>query len=132
MTAYISSFTNYSVSVFSAIEGEGLDLERQCEVLQKALEICETALGRVGSHRKQYWMISVALLLVLIAVLWVEWGITPLVPFITALMCYMIFMATLWNNMEVNGIIAGKLGMEITKSRIKPACSQLDTDQTSP
>ena len=117
--------------MFTVTEGQSKDLERQCAVLQKALDICDAALEQVGSHRKQYWMISVALLLVLIAVLWVEWGVTPLVPFITALMCYMIFMATLWNNMEVNGILAGKLGMQITQSRIQPACSQEDTAPTS-
>lgn len=111
------------------ISGQSIDLDRQCAVLKKGLEICDKALKTVGCHRKQYWMMAVALLLVVIAMLWVEWGITPLVPFITALMCYMIFMATLWNNMEVNGILAGKLGMEITQARLQPACSQPDAVQ---
>ncbi|KAJ1525886.1 hypothetical protein ONE63_009077 [Megalurothrips usitatus] len=114
----------------NAIGGQSMDLERQCSVLKKALEICDEALGRVGRHKKQYWMMSLALLLVLIAVLWVEWGITPLVPFVTALMCYMIFMATLWNNMEVNGILAGKLGMEVTQARIMAACSNTEVGQS--
>lgn len=116
----------------NVIAGKSIDLERQCAVLKKGLEICDKALQNVGSHRKQYWMMAVALLLVLIAMLCVEWGTTPLVPFITALMCYMIFMATLWNNMEVNGILAGKLGMEITQARLKSACSQPDINTNKP
>ncbi|KAK3927734.1 Putative neutral sphingomyelinase [Frankliniella fusca] len=112
--------------VGNATSGHSMDLERQSAVVQKALEICDEALARVGRHRKQYWMMSVALLLVIIAMLWVEWGIKPLVPFITAIMCYMIFMATLWNNMEVNGILAGKLGLQVTQARIQAANSNVE------
>lgn len=117
--------------VGNATAGHSMDLERQNIVVQKALEICDEALKRVGRHRKQYWMMSLALLLVLIAMLWVEWGIKPLVPFITALMCYMIFMATLWNNMEVNGILAGKLGLQVTQARIQSAWPSVEVPQTN-
>lgn len=118
--------------MLAASAGESLDIERQNSVLKKALEICDEALARVSKHRRQYWMMSGALLLVLIAVLWVEWGVTPLVPFITAFMCYMVFMATLWNNMEVNGILAGKLGMQVTQTRIQSACADSESSESSP
>lgn len=107
------------------------DKGAQKAVLRESLEICDKALRRLIIHRRVYCFFSF-LLIGLIAATFatsapfgyqIVYDVARFV--LTGFLCYMIIMATLWNNIERSGVRAGKLNMEITKLKLEqkePRC----------
>lgn len=88
--------------------------------LKECITTCNNTLKMLNSHRRSYTMMAIGLGVLLINIVEID----PAYGFKTAYMIlkfvlvgltlFFVFMATLWNIMEKNGVLAGKLAMEIT------------------
>ncbi|XP_015432024.1 PREDICTED: putative neutral sphingomyelinase isoform X2 [Dufourea novaeangliae] len=90
--------------------------------LKEAINICETSLKTV--HRQRIWYLILTCILGVpliwsmgldysVASVGVTIGLNILRIFLTATVCYTLFMGTIWNSIEKNALKAGCLGMEI-------------------
>lgn len=101
-------------------ESSTLNSSNSCgSILQESVEVCNTALKRLVSHKRAYWFITAVLFMLLVTTATTEapFGFTIsyhiIRIFITVLMGFTLIMATLWNMIETNAILAGKLAMEV-------------------
>ncbi|CAL1689423.1 unnamed protein product [Lasius platythorax] len=90
--------------------------------LKEAVEICETALKSV--QRQRFWYLLSGCILV-IPLIWsiglnyiatslsIDIGLNILRIFLTAILCYTLFMSSIWNNVEKNALKAGCLAIKI-------------------
>lgn len=90
--------------------------------LKEAIEICETALKSV--QRQRFWYLLSGCILI-IPLIWslglncmdrsigIDIGLNILRIFLTAILCYALFMSSIWNNVEKNALKAGCLAIEI-------------------
>lgn len=83
--------------------------------LKEAIEICETALKSV--HRQCCWYLLSGFILV-IPLIWsiglncmtslgVNIGLNIMRIFLTAILCYALFMSSIWNRVETNALKEG-------------------------
>lgn len=90
--------------------------------LNDALNICKNSLQDI--KRQRLWYLVASLLLIL--PLTFSIGLDPIIGsltavislnifrlFVTAILCYTLFMSSIWNSVECNALKAGLLGMEI-------------------
>ncbi|XP_015521377.1 putative neutral sphingomyelinase [Neodiprion pinetum] len=92
------------------------------ESLKEALAICQLALKSIKRERIWYLIASCILVVPLIWSMGLEYK-TPYIGisiginvgrlFLTAVLCYVIFMSTLWNSVEKNALKAGYRAMEL-------------------
>ncbi|XP_015596804.1 putative neutral sphingomyelinase [Cephus cinctus] len=92
--------------------------------LKEALVICEAAL--VSIHRRRMWYLLLSLFLLILLILplllhllldqnsiAVTIALNVLRFLLTAVLCYTLFMSSIWNNVEKNSLKAGYLAMEM-------------------
>lgn len=88
--------------------------------LSEAIDICQENLEKLRSHKTIYFTMALAVMLTLFYLIDMvpPYGLktlfTVLRVIVSGLVLFFVFMATLWNSMEANGILAGKLAMEIS------------------
>lgn len=88
-------------------------------ILGETIEVCEDAMKRLSYSKQVYWFISAVCLLILILTSAMDPPFGRHVLFlifkilITCLFCFTAVMGTLWNQIELNALIAGKMSMEI-------------------
>lgn len=92
------------------------------ESLKEAINICESAMTYIRYQRYWYFL---ALCLLIVPVIWsmgldyttTSVGVSIALNigrlFFTAVLCYVLFMISIWHSMEKNGLTAGCLEMEI-------------------
>ncbi|KAF4527422.1 hypothetical protein B566_EDAN015942 [Ephemera danica] len=118
-----------TITVSEAAQSEGkpggnLALE---EALLEGISVCDSALALLRDQRFSYSLSAVVSGLVLLIMHYLLPYVLPaevnqLLPFLSPflhILCisflfFTVFMATIWNCIEVNGILAGKLGMLVT------------------
>ncbi|KDR07562.1 hypothetical protein L798_02952, partial [Zootermopsis nevadensis] len=89
------------------------------EALKECGAVCDAALTRLNQDKRSYWIYSAALFLTLLCTTGSEAPFSCFKTYdiiriiVTVLLCFTIFMASIWNRMEVNAILAGKLGIEV-------------------
>ncbi|XP_046747788.1 putative neutral sphingomyelinase [Diprion similis] len=92
------------------------------ESLKEALGICQLALKSIKRERIWYLIASCILIVPLILSMGFEYKTTSIGVsiginvgrlFLTAVLCYVIFMSTLWNSVEKNALKAGYRAMEL-------------------
>jgi len=95
--------------------------------LKEAVEICETALKSV--QRQRFWYLLSACILV-VPLIWsigldcintslsIDIGVNILRIFLTGILCYTLFMSSLWNSVEQNALKAGWSAMEVYIKRL--------------
>lgn len=87
--------------------------------LGEAITVCEDNLDNLRSHKKIYFTLAICVMLTLCYLIDIvpPYGLktmfTVLRVIVSGLILFFIFMATLWNSIEANGILSGKLSMEI-------------------
>lgn len=94
------------------------------KTLQESIDVCDDSLNRLHSHRRCYLLMAVITFALLIYVLdtyppfgWkAMYWILKIV--LSAVALYFVFMGTLWNLIEYNGIYSGKLAMEMALQSI--------------
>lgn len=106
---------------FSPGESQFVDIDVR-DSLKEAINICKTSLKSVRNQRIWYLLSGCILIIPLI---WsmgldctiecpgVSIGLNVGRIFLTALLCYTLFMSSIWNSVEKNALKAGCLGMEI-------------------
>lgn len=102
----------------------GLDKEIQRIILCESIEICDVALRRLVFQTRIYWLFSLILLGLLVTTIVTSspFGY-PIIYHIlrvvlTGAFCFTVIMALLWNRIEKNAVLAGKLTMEISKLKL--------------
>nr|XP_033321070.1 putative neutral sphingomyelinase isoform X1 [Megalopta genalis] len=92
------------------------------ETLKTAINICKTSLRIV--RRQRIWYLVLASILI-VPIVWsmgldcgiasvpVSIGLNVIRAFLTAILCYSLFMSTIWNSVETNSLKEGCLEMEI-------------------
>ncbi len=90
------------------------------DALTEAIEICEENLVKLRSHKTIYFTMAVAVMMTLFYLIdmvppyGLQTMFTVLRVIVSGLVLFFMFMATLWNSIEANGILSGKLAMEIS------------------
>lgn len=90
--------------------------------LKEAINICETSLKNIRRQRFWYLLLGCILIIPLIWSIGLDCSFTSLNViiglnigriFLTAILCYTLFMSSIWNSVEKNALKAACLGMEI-------------------
>lgn len=114
-----------TIFLFQVSEDAVVNKEEYMKALKESRAVCDAALGRLNQDKRSYWIYSAAFFLTLLCTIGLE---APLSCFktyniirvvVTILLCFTIFMATIWNRMEVNAILTGKLGIEVVHSNLE-------------
>lgn len=92
---------------------------RRVAVLQETISLCEMSLDQLNVDRIFYY--SVAVILAFILIVFLEYPApvgfkTLYIIFkflISGVLLYSVFMGSVWNYMELNGILSGKVEMEL-------------------
>jgi sphingomyelin phosphodiesterase 2 len=110
--------------LFQVCEDAAVDKAEYVDALKESGAVCNAALTRLNQDKRSYWIYSTALFLTLLCTIGSE---APFSFFktsniiriiVTVLLCFTIFMATIWNRMEVNAVLTGKLGIEVVHSNL--------------
>lgn len=104
----------------------GIDFEA---TLQEAIRVCEDILTRLRSDKRIYFVMAFTMLIVLVYTIdfnpaygWkIVYFITKFV--FSAIALFFVFMATMWNSIERNGILSSKLSMEMALQTVNIARS---------
>lgn len=89
-------------------------------VLNESILICDDAIKKCINHKRIYGFFSVILFLLLIITISTDapFGLNVLYHIVrvilTVFLIFTIIMATLWNKIERNAVIAGRLAMEVS------------------
>lgn len=92
------------------------------ESLKEALSICELALKSIKRQRIWYLVTGCILVIPLVWSMGLDYQNTSIGIsiglnigrlFLTAVLCYLIFMSSLWSSVEKNALKAGYLAMEL-------------------
>ncbi|CAL7945150.1 unnamed protein product [Xylocopa violacea] len=106
---------------FSNGESQSINTDVR-DSLKEAINICENSLKNV--RRQRYWYLLFGSILI-VPLVWsmgldcsatslgVTIGLNVGRVFLTAILCYALFMSTIWNSVEKNALRAGCLAMEI-------------------
>jgi sphingomyelin phosphodiesterase 2 len=105
-------------------EDAAIDKVGYIEALKESGAVCNVALARLNQDKRSYWIYSAVLFITLLCTVGSEapfncfktYNIIRVV--LTILLCFTIFMASIWNRMEVNAILTGKLGIEVVHSNL--------------
>jgi sphingomyelin phosphodiesterase 2 len=122
----------FQVCEAAAVDDEDVRTEN-VHALAESVDVCNAALTRLYKDKWSYWVCSVALFLTLLCTLLLTLLCTICLeaPFsffitssiiciiVTVLLCFTIFMATIWNRMEVNAVRTGKFGIELVRSNLE-------------
>ncbi|XP_014096081.1 putative neutral sphingomyelinase isoform X1 [Bactrocera oleae] len=102
-----------------AFKTDGCLISRRVAVLHESISLCETSLDQLNTDRIFYY--SVAVILAFILVVFLEYpsplGFRTLYIILKLLisggLLFCIFMGSVWNYMEWNGVLSGKVAMEL-------------------
>ncbi|KAJ9601028.1 hypothetical protein L9F63_000763, partial [Diploptera punctata] len=92
--------------------------EEYVKTMSESIEVFDKALEKLIQDKRSYWLYSSVLFLTLLSTVGSESTYTfyktasVVRIIITILLCYTLFMAFIWNRIEVNAILTGKLGMQ--------------------
>jgi len=95
--------------------------------LKEAIVICENALKSVQRQRFWYALSACILIIPLIWSIWlncmnmslaVDIGLNIVCILLTAILCYTLFMSSIWNSVEKNALKAGYLAMDIYMTQL--------------
>lgn len=95
----------------------GIDFER---TLQEAIHACDDILKRLQSDKRCYLLMAFTLFMIFLYILDIYppygWRTLYLIfkVFISGIIIFFVFMATIWNSIEYNGILSSKRSMEMS------------------
>lgn len=110
--------------LFQVSEDAAVNKAEYMNALQESGAVCNAALARLKQDKQSYWLYSAALFLTLLCTIGSEspfsyfktYNIIRII--VTIVLCYTIFMAGIWNRMEVNAVLTGKLGIEVVHASL--------------
>lgn len=95
------------------------DVSARTTVLKESIDVCNIATKRLINQKRCYWFFTAILFVLLITTVATEAPFGQKVVYhivrvlITCAMGFTFIMATLWNMIETNAVVAGKLAMEL-------------------
>lgn len=103
----------------TAVE-EGLEVKsaENVRTIREAIVVCDQSLMKIASSRTVYLTLALIMLCMLFQFIDIKayYGLTSIYLIFKVLLCglvmYFLFMATIWNRLERNGILSGKLAMQ--------------------
>lgn len=101
------------------------DKESLKAILGECIEVCDTALRRLVTQKRVFWFFSFVLFCLLIATIATDAPFGYAVIYhvlrvlLTGALCFTIVMASLWNMIERNAVVAGKLTMEVSLRQLQ-------------
>lgn len=105
--------------------GPCLDKDSLKMILNESINICDVALHRLVIQKRVYWSFSLILIGLLITTIVTNppFGYSIIYHILrvvlTGVFCFTIIMASLWNRIERNAVLAGKLTMEVSKLKLE-------------
>lgn len=126
---------NYSYSDHEAVLAEleltyddtrpklGANLNYKNDLIE-CMNVCDEAMRRLSYHRRLYWFLTAFLFCMLFVTIGMDapFNFTKVYHvlrfFVTAVLCFTLIMATLWNNIEYNAVLAGKLNMDVNLKQL--------------
>lgn len=118
-------YSRIQVTIPENVSGANLNLTHSIDddglvaALNEAIAVCEENLEKLRSHKTIYFTMALAVMMTLCYLIDMvpPYGFqtlfTVLRVIVSGLILFFMFMATLWNSIEANGILSGKLAMEI-------------------
>lgn len=94
-------------------------------ILGECVEVCDAALRRLLTQKRVFWFFSFVLFCLLIATIATDAPFGYAIVYhvlralLTGALCFTIVMASLWNMIERNAVVAGKLTMEVGLRRVQ-------------
>lgn len=94
------------------------------KTLQECINICDESMNRLRSHKRFYLLMAITSFVILVYTLdfypSFGWKSMYLIfkVILSGLVLFFVFMGTLWNLIEFNGIYSGKLAMEMALQNI--------------
>lgn len=113
--------SNVSDATCSIPKKNDIDYEA---TLREGINACEDILTRLRSDKRVYFIMAFTVFVILLYMIdiYPSYGWKMLYLFVKVLFCgvalFFVFMATLWNSIERNGILSSKLAMEIALEMI--------------
>jgi len=110
--------------LFQVSEDAAVNKAEYMNALQESGAVCNAALARLKQDKQFYWLYSAALFLTLVCMIGSEMPFSYFKTYniiriiVTIMLCYTIFMAGIWNRMEVNAVLTGKLGIEVVHANL--------------
>lgn len=92
------------------------------DTLREGIEVCESILRRLRSDKNVYFIMALLLIIPLFYIIDVYppfgWGLLFLLAKVifSGIVIFFVFMATMWNSIERNGILSTKLAMETART----------------
>lgn len=109
---------NEAFSSSKNAKGHGFD---HSDTLKESIEVCEQILTRLRSDKNCYFIMALLLLIPLFFLIDYRTPFGFGMPFLLVkilfigIIIFFVFMATLWNSIERNGILSTKLSMEMAR-----------------
>lgn len=103
-------------------DAEALELKSEANVrtIRESICVCDASLLKIASSRTVYLTLSLIILCMLFQFMDMQavYGLASVYIIFKVLLCglvmYFLFMGTIWNKLERNGILSGKLAMQIS------------------
>lgn len=92
------------------------------DTLREGIEVCDSILRRLRSDKNVYFVMALLLIIPLFYIIDIYppygWGMFYLLVKVvfSGIVIFFIFMATMWNSIERNGILSTKLAMEMART----------------
>lgn len=120
----------YSRISIRKVANDGCDgIDHRCwhgpdfaDTLREGIEVCESILRRLRSDKNVYFIMALLLIIPLFYIIDVYppfgWGLLFLLAKVvfSGIVIFFVFMATMWNSIERNGILSTKLAMEMART----------------
>lgn len=96
--------------------------ENYADTLREGIEVCEQILKRLRSDKHVYFIMAFLMVIPLFFLidLYPPYGMGMLYliikVFFSGIIIFFVFMATMWNSIERNGILSTKLSMEMART----------------
>lgn len=116
----------------NSLNAEELEIINSETTLNEGLAVCNEALISLAKSRQYYTKWSVVLFVTLMTILSLSLPnemntvFKIIVVILSIGLCFTAFMSSLWNRIEVNAILSGKLSLEFTLSQLKFSESEAD------
>lgn len=108
--------------------------EENVRTIRESIGVCDQSLLKIASSRTVYLTLALIVLCMLFQFIDIQpyYGMGSVYLVIKVLLCglvmYFLFMGTIWNRLERNGILSGKLAMQTSLYNKYKSCSEMEME----
>lgn len=130
----VNPSTAYSICAAAKTQEEDSEAleyksEENVRTIRESICVCDQSLLKIASSRTVYLTLALIILCMLFQFIDMKatYGLTSVYLLIKVFLCglvmYFLFMGTIWNKLERNGILSGKLAMQISLYNKYKSCA---------